>query len=277
MFKRSPETIRRVVLSALAALAVGLAVAPSAQAGDTFWLYNTSKVASLSGTSNYAGDDYPYPNDMSSCVTGQWPGPSATPYKFPPGTNGSLFLTRDLFDDFCYSAVDPQSFAVDSPDPNGGGFWAPLDPFIGDSNLSCGINGATEPVITATVDGLKCTVADAAGAPAATFVSSAAPVRGDSAVALVQHFPSRKSDRATGVHQLTLESPGGKRLGRKRVRLVSGKPRAIEIPLDGKLRKQVARRGSVDVDATLKRVDGERGTGDRAALVLLADDSGLPF
>ena len=33
----------------------------------------------------------------------------------------------------------------------------------------------------------------------------------------------------------------------------------------------------LQVDATLKRVDGKPGTGDRAALVLMKDDENLPF
>lgn len=272
--------LRLAAASVLAALGIGLAAAQTASAGDTFYLNNNSS-SSLSGVSDYGGPNYNIPNDMSSCVTGPFPGPNATAYTFAPGTSGSLFLTEDLFDSFCYSDVNPQSFSVMSPQANGGGFWAPRDPLIGSATLTCAVNGSSDPVVTATVNGLKCNVADAAGAPAATFVSSAAPIRGNSAVALLQHFPASNSGASgkpvSGVHQVTISDEQGNMLGRTRVKLVSGKPKSIRIPMPNKLRKQVAKSGSVEVDAVVKRVDGKPGTGDRAVLVLTKDDENLPF
>ena len=280
MFSPDRGKLRLSAAAVLAVLGVCVVTASSASAGDTFYLNNNSS-SSLSGVSDYGGPNYNIPNDMSSCVTGPWPGPNATAYTFGPGTSGSLFLTEDLFDAYCYSDVNPQSFSVESPQDNGGGFWAPRDPLIGDATLTCAINGSTNPVVTATVNGLKCNVADAAGAPAATFVSSAAPIRGNSAVALVQHFPGSRSGTSgkpvSGVHRLTISDEQGKVLGRTRVKLVSGKPKSVRISMPKKLRKQVAKSGSVEVDATLKRVDGKPGTGDRAVLVLTQDDENLPF
>lgn len=272
--------MRLAASSILAVLGVGLLAAQTASAGDTFYLNNNSS-SSLNGTSDYGGPNYNIPNDMSSCVTGSFPGPNATAYSFAPGASGSLFLTEDLFDEFCFSDVNPQSFSVQSPQANGGGYWAPRDPLIGDATLTCAVNGSSDPVVTATVNGLKCNVADAAGAPAATFVSSAAPIRGNSAVALVQHFPGSGSGASgkpvSGVHQVTISDEQGEVLGRSRVKLISGKSKSVRIPMPKKLRKQVAKSGSVQVDATLKRVDGKPGTGDRAALVLMKDDENLPF
>ncbi len=280
MLGSGQRKLRLAAVSILAAFGVAGVAAQSASAGDTFYLNNNSS-SSLSGTSDYGGPNYNIPNDMSSCVTGPFPGPNATAYTFAPGTSGSLFLTEDLFDEFCYSDVNPQSFSVESPQDNGGGYWAPRDPLIGDATLTCAINGSSDPVVTATVNGLKCNVTDGAGAPAATFVSSAAPIRGNSALALVQHFPGSKggaaSEPVSGVHQVTLSDEQGNELGRTRVKLVSGKSKSVRIPMPKKLRKQVARSGSVAVDATLKRVDGKRGTGDRAVLVLMKDDENLPF
>lgn len=277
MLKPSRE-MRRPIVAVLSALVVGLFLAPSADAGDTFYLDNTTSDSSLNGVSDYRGPNYNTANDMSSCVTGPWPGPSGTDYSFPPGSSGSLFLTEDLFDNFCYSDVNPQSFSVESPNDNGGGFWAPRDPLIGDATLTCAVNGAENPPVTATVNDLKCVVADAGSAPAATFVSSAAPVRGNSAVALVQHFPASKGATSVkGVHQLTLTDERGKQLGRTRLKLVSGKPKAVKVKLPGTIRKQVSRSGSLTVDATLERIDGRKGTGDRATLTLIKDDPNLPF
>ena len=278
MSARVQVKLRLAAASTLVVLGTGLLTAQAASAGDTFYLNNNSS-SSLDGVSDYGGPSYNIPNDMSSCVTGPFPGPNATAYSFAPGTSGSLFLTEDLFDSFCYSDVNPQSFSVKSPQDNGGGYWAPRDPLIGDATLTCAINGSSDPAVTATVNGLKCNVADAAGAPAAMFVSSAAPIRGNSAVALVQHFQGSNGGAKpdSGVHQVTISDEQGKTLGRTRVKLVSGKPKAIRIPMPKKLRKEVAKSGSVQVDATLKRVDGKPGTGDRASLVVMKDDENLPF
>ncbi len=277
----SPRSLRGGLGAIAVAVSLALSFVPDAAASDTFVLDDKSSVASLQGVSDYTGPEQNGPQDLTGCTTGPFPGPSGTAYEFKPGDRGTIELTRDLFNPFCPSNIDPQSFSVSTPAPNGGGYWAPLDPLIGSATLTCGINGNSSPTVTASVDGLTCTVADAASAPAASFVSSAAPLRGNAAVALVQHFPDSSTpagaDPVRGRHQITIRDAHGKVHGRSRKLLVAGQPRTVRVPLSRTLRKRVVKRGTVEVKATLKRIDGKPGTGDRATLVVLADDSHLPF
>ena len=49
------------------------------------------------------------------------------------------------------------------------------------------------------------------------------------------------------------------------------------MPISKALRMQVAEKGSVQVKAILKRVDGKPGSGDRTVLTVMKDHKSLPF
>ncbi len=273
------ETRRRRIATCLGAVALSLGCAGSATASDTFYLGNDSAQTKLEGTTNWTIGFNDVPQDMTDCVTAPFPGTNGQDYTFDPGDKGSLLLTRDPLDEQCPFAIHSQTFTISNPDQNGTGMWSPVDPLLGDASLTCSITGNESPLVVARVDGLSCTIADAASAPAASFVSSAAPLRGNSAVALVQHFPGTSSDpgKVRGRHQLTFTNRNGKVLGSSEATLVSGRSKALRVELPRKLRKQVAKRGSLEVRAALERIDGKAGKGDRAKLVILADGSDLPF
>lgn len=272
-------THRRRLVTCLGVVALSLGCAGSATASDTFYLGNDSAQATLEGTTNWTIGLNNVPQDMTPCVTAPFPGTNGQTYTFNPGDKGSLLLTRDPLDEQCPFAIHSQTFAISNPDLNGNGTWSPVDPLLGDASLTCSIAGNESPLVVARVDGLSCTIADAASAPAASFVSSAAPLRGNSAVALVQHFPGQSSEpgRVRGLHQVIFSNGNGKVLGISEATLVSGRTKAVRVKLPRKLRKQVAKRGSIEVHAALVRIDGKAGKGDRAKLVILADGSDLPF
>lgn len=275
-----PERLRLGLGALIGVVAAGLGFATSAAASDTFTLENTSKRASLQGTSDWMGPEQNTVQYLGGCTTGPWPAYSDTAYQFNPGDKGSIELSRDLFSE-CPSNINPQSFSAVGEGVGGGGYWAPLDPFIGFASLTCGVVGQTgADQLTASVDGLTCTVTDLAGAPRASFVSSAAPLRGHAAVPLIQHFARRSGTAAKparGRHRVTIRSASGKVHGSSRPILVAGRAKAVRVPISRTLRKRVAKRGAIEVNASLKRIDGKPGTGDRATLVLMADDAGLPF
>jgi hypothetical protein len=267
----------------LGALAGALAFAQGAAASDTFTLDNSSKRVSLQGVSNWTGSEQFGPQSFDGCQTGPFPADDSTSYEFQPGDVGTLTMTRDPFST-CPSNIDTQTLNAVDPGLVGNVWWAPVDPPIGFASLTCAVVAQPNPAqLTATVDdqgsGLTCTVSDVAASPAASFISSAAPLRDGKAVTLVQHFPASggTSGSAGGRHQITLRDQGGRFHGRKLVTLTSGRPKSVRVPISRKLRKRVAKRGFVEVKANLKRIDGRPGTGHRTKLIVMADGSSLPF
>lgn len=273
------STLKRFRLTAvLGTLALGLLIsAPAASASDTFFLKNDSKVAQLEGTSLWGkGNSMP-----DECRTGPFPAPSETLFVFNPGVSGSITLTQDPFSacpDFINPLIDN---SIDSPGLTSGTWiWIPDDPVIGDASLTCSLQGQSgSRQLWSSVDGLTCTIYDGVGQQAGLFGSSAAPLRGGEAVAYVQHYPEQgATGSSSGSYELVLrDRKGGRVHGREMVNLASGKPRKVRVPISEALRKQVAKKDSVQVKATLRRVDGMPGSGDRTVLRVMKDHSSLPF
>lgn len=277
-------------VAVLGTLVVGLLLqGPSASASDTFSLKNDSKVASLLGTSLWGKG-----NTMAAgCRTGPFPGPTLTPFTFNPGDRGSITLSQDPFSS-CLPGINPLiDNTIQSPDlTNGTWVWIASDPVIGYASLTCSVlDQSGSRLLESSVDGLSCTISDGSNGDAGSFGSSAAPVRGGEAVAYVQHFAGSKRGSADGRvaksagtkgsgrgrYEVILRDRKGNVHGRMTTSIVSGPPRRVRVPISGALQKQVAKKDFVQVEASLKRVDGKGGTGDRATIAVMKDHSGLPF
>jgi hypothetical protein len=221
----------------------------------------------------------------ASCRTGPFPGPTLQSFTFNPGDKGSITLSRDPFSD-CLPGINPLlDNPLTSPYLTAGLWsWIPNDPLVGYANLTCNLAGqyGSQPVEW-SVHGLTCTISDPGPESAGRFTSSAAPLRGGKAVAFVQHFPGTKAGAlrgqkpSRGLYRLTLRDGTGQAYGSREITIVSGRGRTVPIPTTGKLRALVAKRGHVNVTATLRRIDGKPGSGDREVITIMKDHPSLPF
>jgi hypothetical protein len=263
------------VLSAVIVLAAAIFVpATSATASDTFFLKNRSATASLEGLSLWGAGNTMDPG----CRTGPFPGPTETLFTFDPGDTGSITLTQNPFSD-CPPGINPLiENEIQGPGFGGAWVWIPVDPFIGDAHLTCALLSQPGPnYVEASVDGLSCTIADAGGTTSGTFGSSVAPLRRGKAVAYVQHFPDSKGRQSRAKYVVVLRSAKGAFLGRENVTVEAGKAKRVRVPVTDAIRRQIKRKGSARVKATIRRADGKRGSGDRATLIVTRDSKNVPF
>ena len=264
------------LVAVLGAVAVGLLLsAPSASASDTFSLENDSKVATLFGISLWGKGN----TINSECRTGPFPGPTEDGFTFNPGATGSITLSQNPFSkcpDFINPLIDN---SIESPYLMGGTWiWIADDPFVGDASLSCETAGQYgSQLVSSRVDGLTCTLTDAAS-ETGSFSSSAVPIRDGEGVALVQHVPNTAATPTadSARYEIVIRRKGDVH-GRKQATIVSGRARKVELPVSDELRERVDERGFVKVKAILRRVDGVPGSGHRTTLKLMEDHSSLPF
>lgn len=266
-----------LIRSALATLATaGLLFAPTASASDTFVLENDSSVATLTGTSLWGKGH----TMNAGCRTGPFPGPTLTSFTFAPNTRGTITLSQDPFSK-CLPGINPLTDNPLTAPQLTAGFWdwIAIDPFVGYATLHCDTEGqyGSGTPIQSQVDGLQCNYYDAGPSSAGTFTASAAPVRGGKAIVLVQHHPGTtegvpQGSSSQGRYELILKG-----YGRAKATIVSGDSRKLRVPISRALRKLVAKKGVVKVKATLKRVDGQPGSGDRTVLRVMRNHKGLPF
>jgi hypothetical protein len=213
-----------------------------------------------------------------SCRTGPFPGPTETEFTFNPGDEGSITLSQDPFSD-CLPGINP---LIDNwlagPGFNGVWVYIPVDPFVGDSHLTCAILSQTGPnYLQASVDGLACTMDDAGSTTSGTFGSSVAPLRSGRAVAYVQHFPTSQGRQISARYVIVLRTNKGAVLSRKMVSVAAGKPQRVRLPVTKAIRAKVRKNGFARVKATIRRADGKRGSGDRANLIVTRDSADIPF
>jgi hypothetical protein len=263
------------VLATVFALVLGLVFAASnATASDTFSLQNQSKTAQLQGISLWGKG-----NTLDSgCRTGPFPGPTETEFTFNPGDKGSITLSQDPFSD-CPPGINP---LIDNwlAGPGFGGVWVyiPVDPFVGDSHLTCSILSQSGPnYLQTSVDGLACTMDDAGDSTSGTFGSSAAPLRKGKAVAYVQHFPTSEGRQTRARYVVILRTGKGAFLGKETVTVRAGKPQRVRLSVNKAIRAKVRKNGSARVKAIIRRADGKRGSGDRANLIVTRDSADIPF
>lgn len=265
------------------ALSGGLLIcAGDARASDTFTLTNDSRTATLSGFVNWQNA-----NPDNFCVTGPWPKSDGAGFNFTPGSSGSIELTRNPVS-ACFGSIPTQGGFISAPATRAAGQWtfSPDDPILGYASLTCGLTQPPQaPRLTAKVNGLTCTVTDAAATSAGSFVSSAAPVRSGRAVVLVQHFPGRSAARGAPAakpaslrerYEIVFGDPERRTHGRRQATVVFGSPRTVEVPLSSSVREKVREKGFARVLATLRPIDGS-GRGHRTTLTVIRDRPSLPF
>jgi hypothetical protein len=156
-----PSPLRRFRLAALLApLAAGLLFAPLALADDTFTLVNDSSTATLQ---NRWGP--PVNQDMPPCTSGAFL--NGNPYKFGPGAQGSITLSRSPFSS-CDSSMQEIQGGYANYGDGGRWTWAPDDPTTGPASLtSCSVSssiGGGIETLQASVNQntLTCTITDTA-------------------------------------------------------------------------------------------------------------------
>lgn len=282
----------------IAALAVALALFPSAAAAEDAFYFENETGIGFAGT-------MPPPED------GCWFGMTGL-FVSGPGASqeGSLRSQIDLFSDCEEEFWDP--FLAYNQTPAGSyteeGFTKYLfsggvgaisflasDPRVGSATLSCETNGASweegngytpiEPYMTVEVDETTCTVdwvpgmagtgarvsATGAKRPAGShlrLVDSLARVVGDEAQVRAQAFGAGERDVRARVRLTTLN---GRPLGRTRGWLRTGaEARVLAVPLPPSARRALAgKRRELTVRATLTHAEGSAGSGDTTRRLIL--------
>jgi hypothetical protein len=267
---------------------VSLLIPSIASASDTFTLANNSN-------SGYALVGVPHGDNtwVDNCFVGAWSSASAG-QKLPPlnpGQNGGFMLSVAPFSDCntqhahavltdSYAAVTGTTTGANS----GGGFaFNAEDPTVGPASITnCSATGTASQYLQfqTNQDSLTCSVSAAPGTPAVHFVASTAAVRRGAAFVPIQEFGKRRLGFPySGRVEVILRSLKGQLLGRGTQIIGVGASRVVRVPVTPSVLKQIRGNKShaVTVQATLKRVDGKAGAGDRIELTLRTPNRGLQF
>jgi hypothetical protein len=271
-----PSKLRRLHFSLFLAAfaAVSLFSASSTSASVTFTLVNNSS-ASLRG--DWFSDDWYNPPKRETpppCSGGAWVD-GYTPawgYTMDPGMSAWITLSDSPWSD-CdgWSQIPTDGiagwFPPDGPDAPSWMFKPDDPPSPWAASLTCS-QWIGEPPVQFSVDGLTCTVSNPPSTPSANFVSSTAALRHGYALIPVQLFAKPGVAGLRGRFEIVLRDRKGHVEGRGGETLSVGFPRAVLVPVDRAARKRVAKHKHATVRATLSRIDGNPGTGDRAKLIL---------
>jgi hypothetical protein len=238
------------------AAGVGLVVAGSAWASDTFYLQNNSSTTLVSQTA------------AVPCSTGLFASLGGTD---GPGQTSSLTLDANPF-----SSCQP----TEAGDNGGGGYalsnpeltWEfdADDPAFGAASLTCYADNYLAQYLTFSVSGLTCTVTNTPNAPTVRFVSSGgawAPrgairnVMIDVPVELFSRRPTSAHVRVTLLTGMVAKrASSGAQVDVGEAELVSGHPRSIRIRLDSAVQRALADHKRRKLSVHVQRDDGRSPT-----------------
>lgn len=251
--------LKRLVFCMLVALAIGSFCIATALASDTFTLANNSRWP-------LGGDWFGYVPD---CTSGPF---SNNEYMINKGQSASIELARGPFTT-CYGTI-----SISGYDGGNGHTWYfnPDDPYSGGASItSCYGEPSLASLVVFSINGLTCTGSEPSSVPEAHFVASAAAVRHGSAFIPVQLYAKPTSGNAR--IDVDVRDRKGRLRGHAVETIGVGWPRAVQVPVDRALSRQVGKQKHVNVSVTVRRVDGKPGSGDHLPLILQTDRPALRF